>query len=91
MTSHESPSRPVYEHPWAVRLCHWTTAVAITILTHERTQNLERVSELRTEDPRARPDRGGAQGDDAGRLARGRAAGGISRSCGSLPPEVCCT
>ena len=25
--------RPVYEHPWAVRLCHWTTAVAITILT----------------------------------------------------------
>jgi len=24
--------RPVYEHPWAVRLCHWTNAVAIAVL-----------------------------------------------------------
>ncbi len=33
MTSPTGVRRPVYEHPWAVRLCHWTTAVAITILT----------------------------------------------------------
>ena len=33
MTSPTRVRRPVYEHPWAVRLCHWTTAVAITILT----------------------------------------------------------
>ena len=33
MTSNERPSRPLYEHPWAVRLSHWSTAVAITILT----------------------------------------------------------
>ncbi len=25
--------RPVYEHPTAVRLCHWSNAVAITVLT----------------------------------------------------------
>lgn len=24
---------PVYEHPWFVRICHWTTAVTITVLT----------------------------------------------------------
>ena len=27
-----STDRPVYEHPWAVRMCHWTNAVAITVL-----------------------------------------------------------
>ena len=26
------PRPPVYEHPWAVRFCHWTNAVAITVL-----------------------------------------------------------
>ena len=26
-------SRPQYEHPWAVRFCHWTNACAITVLT----------------------------------------------------------
>src|SRR5258708_30401495 len=25
--------RPVYEHPWVVRLCHWTNAIALTVLT----------------------------------------------------------
>jgi Ni/Fe-hydrogenase b-type cytochrome subunit len=25
--------RPVYEHPWAVRFCHWANAVAIIVLT----------------------------------------------------------
>jgi Ni/Fe-hydrogenase b-type cytochrome subunit len=24
---------PIYEHPWAVRLCHWTNAIAVTVLT----------------------------------------------------------
>jgi Ni/Fe-hydrogenase b-type cytochrome subunit len=33
MTSPTGVRRPVYEYPWAVRFCHWTTAVAITILT----------------------------------------------------------
>jgi thiosulfate reductase cytochrome b subunit len=23
---------PAYEHPWAVRICHWTNAVALTVL-----------------------------------------------------------
>ena len=26
-------SRPRYEHPWAVRFCHWTNACAITVLS----------------------------------------------------------
>ena len=25
--------RPIYEHPWAVRLAHWVNAVTITVLT----------------------------------------------------------
>jgi len=33
MTPTHTPARPVYEHPWAVRLCHWTNAVAVTVLT----------------------------------------------------------
>jgi Ni/Fe-hydrogenase b-type cytochrome subunit len=27
-----SVARPVYEHPWAVRFCHWANAVAVTVL-----------------------------------------------------------
>ena len=27
------PRRPIYEHPWAVRLAHWVNAVTITVLT----------------------------------------------------------
>ena len=26
-------SRPIYEHPWAVRFSHWANAVTVTILT----------------------------------------------------------
>jgi Ni/Fe-hydrogenase b-type cytochrome subunit len=26
-------ARPVYEHPWAVRFCHWANAIAIVVLT----------------------------------------------------------
>jgi Ni/Fe-hydrogenase b-type cytochrome subunit len=33
MTPTTETRRPLYEHPWAVRFCHWTNAVAITILT----------------------------------------------------------
>jgi Ni/Fe-hydrogenase b-type cytochrome subunit len=33
MTPTYTPARPAYEHPWAVRLCHWTNAVAVTVLT----------------------------------------------------------
>ncbi len=25
--------RPAFEHPWAVRFCHWSNAVAVTVLT----------------------------------------------------------
>jgi thiosulfate reductase cytochrome b subunit len=25
--------RPVYEHPWAVRFCHWASAISIVVLT----------------------------------------------------------
>lgn len=25
--------RPIYEHPWAVRMAHWINAVAVTVLT----------------------------------------------------------
>lgn len=25
-------AEPAYEHPWVVRLCHWTNAVALTVL-----------------------------------------------------------
>ncbi len=25
-------ARPVYEHPWAVRFCHWANAVSVTVL-----------------------------------------------------------
>jgi Ni/Fe-hydrogenase b-type cytochrome subunit len=32
MTSTAGSRRPLYEHPWPVRLSHWTTAVAFTIL-----------------------------------------------------------
>jgi thiosulfate reductase cytochrome b subunit len=28
----ERTSAPVYEHPWAVRICHWTNAVALIVL-----------------------------------------------------------
>ena len=28
----ERASRPVYEHPWAVRFCHWANAVSVTVL-----------------------------------------------------------
>jgi thiosulfate reductase cytochrome b subunit len=28
----QSP-RPVYEHPWAVRFCHWANAIALVVLT----------------------------------------------------------
>lgn len=24
--------RPVYEHPWVVRVCHWSNAIAVTVL-----------------------------------------------------------
>jgi Ni/Fe-hydrogenase b-type cytochrome subunit len=27
-----SPIRPVYEHPWAVRFCHWANAVSVSVL-----------------------------------------------------------
>jgi Ni/Fe-hydrogenase b-type cytochrome subunit len=33
MTPSDTSSRSRYEHPWAVRFCHWTNAVAITVLT----------------------------------------------------------
>jgi Ni/Fe-hydrogenase b-type cytochrome subunit len=33
MTSTPTTVRPAYEHPWAVRFCHWTNAVAIAVLT----------------------------------------------------------
>ena len=33
MTPTPATERPAYEHPWAVRFCHWTNAVAITVLT----------------------------------------------------------
>ena len=33
MTFPAGVRRPLYEHPWAVRFSHWTTAVAIAILT----------------------------------------------------------
>jgi Ni/Fe-hydrogenase b-type cytochrome subunit len=26
-------ARPIYEHPWAVRFCHWTNATAFVVLT----------------------------------------------------------
>ncbi len=32
MTTDTRP-RPAFEHPWAVRFCHWSNAVAMTILT----------------------------------------------------------
>ena len=25
-------ARPIYEHPWAVRFCHWANAVSVTVL-----------------------------------------------------------
>lgn len=25
--------RPAYEHPWVVRVCHWSNAIALTVLT----------------------------------------------------------
>src|SRR5262245_33824229 len=28
----ETLRRPVYEHPWAVRFCHWANAVALVVL-----------------------------------------------------------
>jgi Ni/Fe-hydrogenase b-type cytochrome subunit len=28
----EPPVRPVYEHPWAVRFCHWANTVSVTVL-----------------------------------------------------------
>jgi Ni/Fe-hydrogenase b-type cytochrome subunit len=28
----ETVRRPVYEHPWAVRFCHWANAVALVVL-----------------------------------------------------------
>jgi Ni/Fe-hydrogenase b-type cytochrome subunit len=27
-----SNARPAYEHPWAVRFCHWTNAIAVSVL-----------------------------------------------------------
>jgi Ni/Fe-hydrogenase b-type cytochrome subunit len=33
MASDSQRPRPVYEHPWTVRFCHWTNAVAVTVLT----------------------------------------------------------
>ena len=31
-TPHTRDSHPVYEHPWFVRFCHWTNAVALSVL-----------------------------------------------------------
>lgn len=33
MASDSQVPRPEYEHPWAVRFCHWTNAVAVAVLT----------------------------------------------------------
>src|SRR5258705_11142783 len=33
MTTTDRHPRPAFEHPWAVRFCHWSNAVAMTILT----------------------------------------------------------
>jgi Ni/Fe-hydrogenase b-type cytochrome subunit len=33
MAATPQPSRPQYEHPWAVRFCHWANACAIVVLT----------------------------------------------------------
>jgi Ni/Fe-hydrogenase b-type cytochrome subunit len=33
MAPSDTSPRSRYEHPWAVRFCHWTNAVAITVLT----------------------------------------------------------
>ncbi len=33
MTTPTPARRPVYEHPTVVRLCHWSNAVAVTVLT----------------------------------------------------------
>ncbi len=33
MTTTDRHPRPAFEHPWAVRFCHWSNAVALTILT----------------------------------------------------------
>jgi Ni/Fe-hydrogenase b-type cytochrome subunit len=33
MTPDSQLPRPVYEHPWAVRFCHWTNAVGVAVLT----------------------------------------------------------
>jgi Ni/Fe-hydrogenase b-type cytochrome subunit len=33
MTTAADRVRPVYEHPWAVRFCHWANAIAIVVLT----------------------------------------------------------
>jgi Ni/Fe-hydrogenase b-type cytochrome subunit len=32
MTPAPRASRPVYEHPWFVRFCHWTNAIALSVL-----------------------------------------------------------
>ena len=33
MPASAQDQRPAYEHPWAVRFCHWTTAISIVVLT----------------------------------------------------------
>jgi Ni/Fe-hydrogenase b-type cytochrome subunit len=32
MQVNDDPPAPVYEHPWAVRFCHWTNAIALLVL-----------------------------------------------------------
>jgi Ni/Fe-hydrogenase b-type cytochrome subunit len=33
VTLTDKSARPVFEHPWTVRFCHWASAIAVTVLT----------------------------------------------------------
>ena len=45
---------PVYEHPWFVRLCHWTNAIALGVLVASGLMIFSAFPQLRAEDPAAR-------------------------------------
>ena len=64
----------VYEHPWAVRFCHWANAVSMLVLAMSGLQIFTAFPSFGAKIPETEPDRAGARSHQARRLARRRAA-----------------
>jgi len=89
MTTIDTHPGPAFEHPWAVRFCHWSNAVAMTILTLSGLRIFSAFPSFGSKIPQHDLIEAVPQ---AVTLGGGSAApcNGISRSCGSSASEAHC-